>query len=472
MKELLKRLSLLPKGLRYKLMIAFSLMSIIPLLICVYLASIYIFPNIRDFDLMNISIIIIIGIFIAFLGLVLAKNFIDPIVKMAVETRDIANGNVDHMINIQREDEIGELGDAINRITYRIKENMNELKSYGEKTKEINTQIHQKVLVLSSILQIGNLISEVVEIDKILDFIVEKICQFDDIESSFLILLDEAKKEYFIKSGYNTLQANLIKGLEINKDFLEEIISKRKTFAIDANTKLSNNIKAFCDSFDVANAAIFIINSANRPMGALIAANKKDNYSFSNEDLDTIGIFARQLSIAIENDILLKKVDTLAVRDDLTNLFNQSYIINRLDEEIKRSVIYQRPCAFILFDIDDFKIFRDKFGEVTAEGVLKKIAKTLEQKISEVDRLARFGDDEFAVVLPEKNKRQALEIAQKMKEAVGSLKHVVGADSIAITVSGAVSENPIDGMSAKELIEKATGCVMRAKSQGKNKVVV
>ncbi|MBU1932916.1 MAG: hypothetical protein KKC66_03335, partial [Candidatus Omnitrophica bacterium] len=89
-----KQLSLVPKGLRYKTMIAFSLMSLIPLLICFWLATNFIFPNIDLFlglSMGNISLILVILLFIAILGLHLTRQMIDPIVKMADEARIIAN---------------------------------------------------------------------------------------------------------------------------------------------------------------------------------------------------------------------------------------------------------------------------------------------------------------------------------------------------------------------------------------------
>ena len=77
-----KRLSMVPKGLRYKLMLSFCLMSIIPLLVCVYLVSIYIFPHLDN--LSDVSITVILSIAIAVLGLGLAKRLIDPVIEMAM----------------------------------------------------------------------------------------------------------------------------------------------------------------------------------------------------------------------------------------------------------------------------------------------------------------------------------------------------------------------------------------------------
>ena len=127
MRGFFKRLSLVPKGLRYKLLLAFALMSLIPLLVSVYFASTYIFPNMDSIT--DVSTVLILSIAIAILGFVLAKGFIDPVIEMAIEARVIASGDYDRKIAIKQDDEIGHLGESINIMTRRIRTNLDELKS-------------------------------------------------------------------------------------------------------------------------------------------------------------------------------------------------------------------------------------------------------------------------------------------------------------------------------------------------------
>ena len=111
-----KKMSLVPKGLRYKTMIAFSLMSLIPLLISFWLAITYIFPNtnILGLSLGNISLILGISLIISVLGFYLTKEMIDPVIKIADDAKVMAEGNTDKMIEVSREDEIGDLGMSLN----------------------------------------------------------------------------------------------------------------------------------------------------------------------------------------------------------------------------------------------------------------------------------------------------------------------------------------------------------------------
>src|SRR3989338_8062441 len=113
------------------------------------------------------------------------------------------------------------------------------------------------------------------------------------------------------------------------------------------------------------------------------------------------------MTIAIENDLLMKKTEELTITDDLTDLYNKAYIMSRLEEEIKRAIFYQRPCSFIIFNIDNFKAFREANGELVGEEVIKKVAKFIKDNADPIGKVARIGGDEFAMLLPEKNKRGA-----------------------------------------------------------------
>jgi diguanylate cyclase (GGDEF)-like protein len=210
--------------------------------------------------------------------------------------------------------------------------------------------------------------------------------------------------------------------------------------------------------------------SGNKDYGLFIVGTRQDDYRYKVDDLDLIKIFSKQITIAIENDIWIKKTEEFSIKDDLTDLYNKNYILSRLDEEIRRSIFYQRPCSFLAFNIDNFKALRDAQGELVAEEVIKKVAKIMKDNTTPVGKAARIGGDEFAMLLPEKNKRQAAEIAEELRKKIESTNFSRDG-KLLITVSGGVSENPIDGSTQDELFKKAMEAVQSAKSLGKNRVV-
>ncbi len=466
----LKKLSLVPQGLKYKLLIAFTLMSIIPLLVLTYLVSTYILTQ-EEVSLSQISIIVLLSVIIAWLGLILAKNLVEPVIDMSIEAKIIASGDFQRKIRVTTEDEIGELGTSINLLTRRIKDNVQELRDYGEKTREINLEIQKKMLALSNLLQIGDLISASVGLDKILDTVLEKLSNFYD--SGFAaIYLPKEKPDEFQMTAYNNLRDNELLGIavKLGEGFLGEITRKRKTIAIDSSTPRASLEYKFKNKYKLTNVVIMPLYTGKISRGLILIGNNIKEFTYTNEDIDTITVFAKQLSIAVESDILLKKAEMLAIKDDLTGIYNKNFIIPRLNEEIGRAMLYQRPCSFIVIDIDDFKEYRNKRGQLASENALKKVAAILTKRLGPIDRAARIGDDVFALLLPEKNKKTAFDIAGEIRQEIEALRFSKD-ESDRVTVSMGVSENPLDGSTSDELFSKAAAFLKKAKISGKNKVV-
>ena len=454
MLKILKDISMVPKGLRYKTMIGFALMSLIPTMVCAWIVITYIFPNINLFfglSLANISFILVISIVISMLGLYVTKEMIDPVIKMAGEARTIAEGDMTKIIDINREDEVGDLSRSLNIMTQKIKENMEELKAYGEKTKLINLEINKKVLALSGLLQIGNLISSSNELTGILDFIIHKVSDVESNSISFLLLMDYGTNEYTVASSCN----------------LEE----EKAFGV----KLKESDMAagmLMKKFGLKNIAGIPVMAAGKLCGMLVVGNNEKDFIFADDEKELLKVFAKQISIAVENDMLVKKSKELSVKDEVTCLYNYNYIKSRLDEEIKRAVVYQRPCGYLLADMDDFKEFSAAGSPGEAETLLKEIGAVLKNSVTEIDKVGRLHDDKFGIILPEKNKRQAAHVAEEIRKNIeDKLGKAIKSDK-KLTVSIGVSENPIDGVTAEELMEKAERLVRSAKSLGKNRVAV
>lgn len=454
MLNLFKDISMVPKGLRYKTMIAFSLMSLIPILVCAWLIITYIFPNINLFfglSLGNISFILVISIFISVLGLFITKQMIDPIIKMAEEAKVIAGGDLTKSVGVTREDEVGDLSKSLNIMTQKIKDNMEELRAYGEKTKLINMEIHKKVLALSGLLQIGELISSSKDLGSTLNFIMQKVADIENNAASLLVLEDEISKDYAVTASSNIEESKLL-GLKFKQ---HEISADNLARKLGLKNIMSLPVAAF-----------------GKPCGILVIGNNEKDFIFEEDERELLKVFSKQISIAVENDSLSRRTKELSVRDEITGAYNRNYMKNRLTEEIKRAHVCQRPCGYLVVDVDDFKIFYTANGETKSQALLKDISAILQSSLTEIDRLGRLGEDKFAVILPEKNKRQSAHVAEEIRKKIEDGLGKSAEPGKRLTVSVGVSENPIDGSTAEELMEKAEKLVRNAKSLGKNRVAV
>lgn len=474
MKNLFKKLSLIPKGMRYKLMISFCLMSIIPLWVIAYLAVNYIFPGLDN--IIYESMAILFTILIAFLGLVLARKLVEPVIDMALEAKIIAGGDFDREIKVENGDEIGQLGNAINDMTKRIRDNLDELSSYGERTKEINLEIHKKVIALSNLLQVGDAITaSKLSLNEILSLVSEKVAQ--TYESGYTLLLkweNNDEKLMKVEASYN-LPNSSFKEIKVKRSegFLSDLLKEPKIVVIDSEKKAPASVRPLMDEHGLKNLVILPVGSRTKLVGFLIVGNQLDKFSYKDDDVELYKVFARQVAIAIENVYLLKRTEELSITDDLTGLYNKKYITSRLEEEIKRAILFQRPCSFIIAHVDDFEGLHKSYDAILIEKALKKIAGMLRRNLTEIGKAARVGSGEFALLLPEVNKRGAVKMAEDIRKVVEeAFSKPKGPEDIGrLTVSMGVSENPIDGSSADELIDKASKAVDIAKSSGKNRVI-
>ena len=409
MRQFFKTLALAPRGIRHKLIVAFALMSIIPMLVCGYLIVRYIFPTIET--LWDISLIFLITIFLICMGFYLAKKIIYPIMEIAAHAKGIAEGDLTRTLDVEGEDEVAELSGSLNRLSLRLKANMSELRSYGEKIKQINMEINKKVFALSGLLQIGNLITTVCNLDEVFNLIVKKLSQLQEDGTAFLMLSEKNSSELPIRAWANMTDEQAREHrVKIGRGPLGEVLTSARALVVDAQKRPQDAGAVL----PLKNIAALPIASAGRVIGILAVGNNKEGFVFSDDEIELIGVFAKQASVAIENELLMRKTEELTVKDELTGLYNENYIRSRLGEEINRAVSYQRPCCFVLFEIDNFKHYRDVLGEITAEKTLRRIGKALKENITEIDKAARFSDHQFAVILPEKNKAQSLNLAENI----------------------------------------------------------
>ncbi len=465
-------LSLSSRGLKRKLMVSVSLMSVLPLLVSSYLVSQHILPRVGY--KIDVLLSLLISIFIALIGFFVTKEVFDRVLTVTSDAKIIAAGDIMRRLDVSSDDEVGDLGNALNKLTERIRNNMDELKVYSERTTEINLAIQKRVLVLSNLLQISSQITAADKLDDILKVAVEKARLLANSDIAFLFFRGEGQETFYarIAQGINTEYLMEIK-ISPEEDVFYGFITSNKPLVLDKQGLSGQEFALLVrNKLKINNAIILPIFLRTRVVALLGIGTNRDNYAYAKEDIELLDIFARQIAIAIENDILTHNVKKLEVKDSLTGLYNENFMSARLQEEIKRAIVYQRPCAFIILDIDKFKDYNKAFGSLQAEAVIKTIAALIKDSVSEIDRVGRIGDDEFAIILPEKNKRNAQEIAEGIRKKV-EFSFGENSDMLKrVTVSAGVSENPLDGITSAELIAKARELLGIAKENGRNRVVI
>jgi diguanylate cyclase (GGDEF)-like protein len=187
-------------------------------------------------------------------------------------------------------------------------------------------------------------------------------------------------------------------------------------------------------------------------------------------------LLERAIRYAIERARALETLRELAIRDELTGLFNRREMIRALREEMARSRRYRAPMALVLLDIDHFKKVNDTFGHQAGDDVLRWLADLLRENLRAVDLPARFGGEEIAIVLPEVTADRALEMAERLREVVARqgcmVTDLAGHQApIPITISLGVAGLTPEVTREDELISRADQALYDAKGRGRNRAV-
>ncbi|MCK4561130.1 MAG: diguanylate cyclase [Calditrichia bacterium] len=207
----------------------------------------------------------------------------------------------------------------------------------------------------------------------------------------------------------------------------------------------------------------------------------KTQRHFESYEVRVLKAFLQTTSIIYENMLLYHKMMKLykikeqeAITDALTNVFNYRFFQSQIEREIVRSDRHSKHFSIAMIDIDNFKQYNDSQGHLNGDEALKLIAKTIIQNIRKSDTLARYGGDEFVMILPELDKHQSKSLAEKLCMVIGKTKvpRKKSTPKVNLTVSLGISTFPDDGRSEDDLLKKADEALYQAKDLGRNAVCI
>lgn len=219
--------------------------------------------------------------------------------------------------------------------------------------------------------------------------------------------------------------------------------------------------------------------------GTLLLTGRIGAETYEGRDLLLLEVFAAQVAAGIQNALDARHAQSLARIDDLTGLFNDRYLHVRLREELERARVEDTPCALLFIDLDHFKPINDTHGHLVGSQVLRELGYLLRRVMADEDAvLARYGGDEFTILLPGRSAREAERVAEIVRSAIEGavfLDRPRGPDLPALRLAGAVTASigvadstgsgSGPGDPAQALIRRADEAMYAAKSGGKNRVV-
>ncbi|OGX18301.1 MAG: hypothetical protein A3K83_03655 [Omnitrophica WOR_2 bacterium RBG_13_44_8b] len=204
--------------------------------------------------------------------------------------------------------------------------------------------------------------------------------------------------------------------------------------------------------------------------GVIVADNFITKKPITKDDLRMLIMLSNQAGLAIENSQLYEKTVMRAHMDSLTELWNHGYFQYLLQTEIEKTRAAKNYFTLIMLDIDDFKVYNDSLGHQAGDRILKELAFVLKNQSRKMDYVCRYGGEEFTIILPQTENKEAFMIAERLRMDIE--KHAFTHEEILpqkkLTVSIGLGTFPDDGLSAAEIISASDKRLYEAKKRGKN----
>jgi diguanylate cyclase (GGDEF)-like protein len=208
-------------------------------------------------------------------------------------------------------------------------------------------------------------------------------------------------------------------------------------------------------------------------LGVVSVADQRDAQPFERRDLGTLRGLAGVAALALDRMRAIERSQTVAREaaiDTLTGLFNRRHFMLRLDEELERARRQGAPLTAVMLDVDNFKQLNDRLGHPGGDAVLRVIGDVLRRSVRLFDICARFGGDEFAILMPGSSSDSSAQIAERIREDLEGSRPPIGPWSDDLKVTASIGIATGTGASGEDLIARADEALYAAKREGKNRV--
>lgn len=296
----------------------------------------------------------------------------------------------------------------------------------------------------------------------------EQKMDLDDLVNSYAHTGAALKKSKFF---------NQVKGLRVSTSEPEGgILAKVFNDGMPFHLKKENIATIARDTlltvFQSEDFVVVPLRARDKTIGLIVADNIFTRRSITKDDIRILMMFANQAGMAIENSQLYERTLVRAHKDALTELWNHGYFQHVFDEELRRAREHVSYLSFIILDIDNFKNYNDTWGHQKGDEILSKISRIITDSSRKIDFVCRYGGEEFAIILPNGSKKDAMVIAERIRSNIQQYHFEAqgGHPAQNITVSIGVASFPEDGTNKAELIGAADEALYKAKRDGKNRV--
>lgn len=374
--------------------------------------------------------------------------------------------------------------------------------AFGEKEKQIVSlvsgrivstinkfHLSQKIQLsskeLTSFYEFTKKISSTLELDVIFNHVIDTLGKVLEADTLAITLLDRDTNTSILKRAGQERREDMEDKIVPHHDTLVGLVNETKKYFysedLSAREKyrsvLGKEIDFAYGVKDIKSILIYPLKEPKTQPGeegnivGSIVISRKTKKVFNEAERSLAEIMSQEVAKAISNSLAYLKIKELAITDGLTGLYNYRYFHERLSEALARSDRFPEKVSLILVDVDRFKQLNDTHGHQAGDTILKSLAKAISEELRRIDILARYGGDEFAVILPHTNEIGSKKVAEKIRQKTENMSLRFKGQEMRVTLSIGISTYTENSSTKDSLIEKADRALYEAKRLGRNRLV-
>lgn len=393
------------------------------------------------------ALVVVMLVLVVLVGYVVSGLVTEPIQAVVDAAHAVARGELDQHVEVKGDREVAALGEAFNEMTDNLADHVRRLE-------ESRTQFRV------AIARLGDVLVSTHDIDGIIEVVIE---------ACLLTTHAEVAAFYTRVAMPARIRVQSVVGGTLSAEL------NGTGVAGAAARKLAPAVHPGADALDPAeprvDGAIAVpVRADGRLFGVVAVYGRVGGGAFGEEAVDTVQTLARQAEVAIGNAMLHDEARRQARTDGLTGLWNRREFELRCREAAREADRFGETFGVVVVDVDDFKLVNDRFDHTTGDAALIWLAARLDEATREIDMVARWGGEEFIVLLPRASLEDTEVVSERIRSSVDAAPMTYGTTNIPITVSVGFGAYPIHGSSPAEVFRAADAALLVAKRSGKNRI--
>ena len=405
-------------------------------------------------------------------GYLFVRSFTSPIARMAESARRISGGDLSRTIDLDREDEIGELARAFNTMVLQLRSQIHTLEErVRERTAALSDKVEElrnRNRAIEAINAMGDMLKACRSHEEVYAVVISTIRKLFSGSRGQIFRLDDAGAILEPVAAWDNTGATAVEDQLYRPDDCWAIRRGKSHSVRDTDT---DPLCAHATTDDDTTRAMACVPMTAQ--GRIVGTLHCSFATAADGNLRLLETVAEHTALSLSNIELQQTLQEQSSRDPLTGLYNRRYATEEFQREERRIARHGGHCSLLLMDIDFFKKVNDTHGHDAGDAVLKRLATILSRLFRTEDTVCRWGGEEFLVLLTRCELDYATAKAEELRATVERELRVPWAgQEIAATISIGVASYPAGEISLQQAIEVADQALYRAKEEGRNRVVL